>query len=415
MRDFDDRWVRAAVLSSVGRRADELLGTFISRATGNNAGRSALLGELCRLCGITDSTKQLISIVDEIAAANGDRDAGWQEAALGGLDEGLRARTTTEGGRIHLENVIAGDSPITRLTRERVEYLQQHCGETITNLMQPLDARLVALRFLAATEATNVTKVLPGLVEPQQPVEIQVAAIRALGELPDADINALLTGDRWSSYTPPVREAVLACVLNHKELVKGLLNGIAAGNIPLWSIDQNSRAELTNAVDANIRQQAIALFQNAPANDRMKVYEDYKSILKLTPNPQNGHAVFSKTCAGCHAFAGEGYQVGPDLTGIRNQASETLLLHIVVPEYEILPSYTCYTITTKDGNALTGLLATETPTSIMVRQALGHEETISRANLARMVASRFSLMPDGLEQTMTRQDLADLIGFLKGM
>ena len=140
-RDIDDRWVRAAVLSATDKRADELLETFISRATGNSAGRAALLGELCRMSGITDSTKQLASIVDEIAAANGDYDAAWQEAALSGLAEGLRARTSADGDRIRLSDLISGDSPITRLSRERVEYLLQHCGETITNLTQPLDAR----------------------------------------------------------------------------------------------------------------------------------------------------------------------------------------------------------------------------------------------------------------------------------
>ena len=220
-------------------------------------------------------------------------------------------------------------------------------------------------------------------------MEIQVAAVRALGDVSDADVNALLAGERWSSYTPPVREAVLTCALSHKELVKALLDGIAAGNIPAGAINQARRDELANDENADIRKQAVALFQNMPASDRMKVYDDYKSILKLTPHPQNGHVVFAKTCAGCHVFAGEGYRVGPDLTGIRNQASETLLLHIVVPEFEILPSYTCYTVTTRDGNSVTGLLAAETPTSITLRLALGHEETIARANLARMVAVAF--------------------------
>ena len=80
-----------------------------------------------------------------------------------------------------------------------------------------------------------------------------------------------------------------------------------------------------------------------------------------------------------------------------------------------MPIYTCYNVETKDGNTLVGLLAAETPESITLRQALGHEETIQRSNIASMTSSRLSLMPDELEKTMTKQDLADLLGFLKGL
>jgi putative heme-binding domain-containing protein len=92
-----------------------------------------------------------------------------------------------------------------------------------------------------------------------------------------------------------------------------------------------------------------------------------------------------------------------------------LLLHIIIPEYEIAAIYTCYNVETKDGNTLTGLLAADTPTSITLRQPLGHEETIQRSNIASMTASHLSLMPDELEKSMTKQDLADLIGFLRGL
>jgi putative heme-binding domain-containing protein len=150
------------------------------------------------------------------------------------------------------------------------------------------------------------------------------------------------------------------------------------------------------------------------ANDRMKVYEEYKSLLAFTPNPQNGHAVFTRTCAACHVYRNEGSVVGPDLTGIRNQPKEVLLLHIIVPEYEIMPIYTCYNVETKDGETLTGLLAVETPGSVTLRQALAVQVTVQRSNIVKMTASSLSLMPDELEKTMTKQDLADLLDFLKG-
>jgi putative heme-binding domain-containing protein len=146
----------------------------------------------------------------------------------------------------------------------------------------------------------------------------------------------------------------------------------------------------------------------------MKVYEESKSVLALTPDSKNGHAVFEKICISCHVVAGEGKIVGPDLTGIRNQPKDVLLLHIVVPEYEIVPIYTCYNVETKDGQAYTGLLAAETPTAITLRMAQAIEQKIPRDQITSMVTSRLSLMPQELEKAMSKQDLADLIGFLKG-
>ena len=134
----------------------------------------------------------------------------------------------------------------------------------------------------------------------------------------------------------------------------------------------------------------------------------------MKPNAKNGQEVFIKTCATCHVAGSVGTKVGPDLTGVRNQPKEALLLHLIVPDAEILPGYTSYEVETKDGRTLTGLLASETPTSVTLRAAQGVEENILRRNIATMSSTSLSLMPQELEKTMSKQDLADLIGFLKG-
>ena len=167
--------------------------------------------------------------------------------------------------------------------------------------------------------------------------------------------------------------------------------------------------------DEAIRKRAEASFKDLKPSDRMKVYDECKeSVLALQGDAQNGHAVFQKSCITCHTFAAEGKLVGPDLTGIRNQPADVILLHIVVPEYEINPIYTCYNVETKSAGAYTGLLGAETPTTITLLMAQGIEQKIPRAEIATITTSRLSLMPQELEKTMTQQELADLLAFLKG-
>jgi putative heme-binding domain-containing protein len=63
---------------------------------------------------------------------------------------------------------------------------------------------------------------------------------------------------------------------------------------------------------------------------------------------------------------------------------------------------------------LVGIVISDTPESITLRQPLAVEETIPRANIVSLTASDHSLMPPGLEAAMSRQDMADLLSFLKG-
>ena len=146
----------------------------------------------------------------------------------------------------------------------------------------------------------------------------------------------------------------------------------------------------------------------------MKSFEESKAALALTGHAAHGHEIFRAACTTCHRLDREGIAVGPDLLDIRNQTKETILLQIVVPEYEIAPNFTAYAVETKDGRSLTGIMASETPESITLRQPAGVEETIPRSNLTSLTASPLSLMPQGFEKTLTPQDLADLLAYLKG-
>jgi putative heme-binding domain-containing protein len=87
----------------------------------------------------------------------------------------------------------------------------------------------------------------------------------------------------------------------------------------------------------------------------------------------------------------------------------------VNPSYAIEPRFTYYVVTTRDGRMHDGVISNETPGMITLRGGSDEgDETILRANIAEMRASSISLMPDGLEKTLGRQGLADVIAYLQG-
>ena len=145
----------------------------------------------------------------------------------------------------------------------------------------------------------------------------------------------------------------------------------------------------------------------------MEVYESYKDVVDITGDADLGKSVFQTSCSACHTYAGEGGVVGPDLTGINNQPADAILLHTLVPNYEVLPAYQAIAVETSDGRSISGWILAETDNSMTLRTAFGTEESVLRSNIVSLNNSGLSLMPDGLEQTMTKEDLANLIAYLK--
>ena len=101
--------------------------------------------------------------------------------------------------------------------------------------------------------------------------------------------------------------------------------------------------------------------------------------------------------------------MGPDLTGLRNQPAEALLLHIIVPNKEVYGQYAMYEVNTQDDENFAGLLAADTPEQLTLKLPLGLTKTIPRKTIKSVRASANSLMPDQLEKTMSQQELADLL------
>lgn len=411
LRDGADKWTRAAVLSSIGSHAPDLFRGLVdegNRGTPVNPILMKSMGQILAAGQIPERTIYLLSLVDPKTEPD------WPMAFLSGVAEGLRGKVKGKESSPVL-NLVAMDTSYSEDAKAVVRALFERALKTVQDPMADEAQRLSSIGLLAQADYAQAGEPLLALVNPKQTSELQVAVIRSLGQMNDAKIGeALLNRERWRTYSPAVREAVLGTVTSQARFLPALLDALEAGHVPPFALSPARRTGLTKSKDEKIRTRAEALFQNGGGGDRMKVYEELKPVLALKPNSASGHEVFKRTCAACHKLNGEGAIVGPDLTGVRNQPAEVLLLHIIVPEYEIYPAYLAYEVETKDGQSITGLLAAETANSVTLRRALGQEDTILRANIASMASTSLSLMPQELEKTMTKQELADLIGYLKG-
>jgi putative heme-binding domain-containing protein len=105
--------------------------------------------------------------------------------------------------------------------------------------------------------------------------------------------------------------------------------------------------------------------------------------------------------------------VGPDPKAYYDKSVSDFVTAILNPNAAVEPRYAAYAVTLRDGRALTGVIANETATNLEVVQPGGIRESVLRTDLREIRAIGLSLMPDGLEQAITPQDMADLIAYLK--
>src|SRR5262249_37349883 len=149
--------------------------------------------------------------------------------------------------------------------------------------------------------------------------------------------------------------------------------------------------------------------------DRAKVVASYHDAINLTGDVGHGKQLFEDNCARCHMPRRQGGRVGPNLSGITNKTKEELLTSILNPSYKIEAVFVNYVITAKDGRMYDGVIANETPGAITLRGGSEDgDETVLRKNIAEIRASSVSLMPDGFEEKMSKQDIADVISYLRG-
>jgi putative heme-binding domain-containing protein len=111
--------------------------------------------------------------------------------------------------------------------------------------------------------------------------------------------------------------------------------------------------------------------------------------------------------------AGEGRDVGPELTALRERPAAELLVAILDPNREVNPQFMQYKARMKDGSILDGLIAAESAVSVTLKKAEGEPATILRSEIDVLASTNLSLMPEGLEKAIDVGQMADLLRFLK--
>ncbi|MCA9261916.1 MAG: c-type cytochrome, partial [Planctomycetales bacterium] len=311
--------------------------------------------------------------------------------------------------------LLQGGSP----TIARVASLEQQLAPLIAAARDALSnsetaprIRKDALELLFASTPTDdrLDFVAP-YVGPQYPPQVQQQAVRLLASLSDARAVDVAVA-AWPGFSPGARSTAFGVLSSRPAHAVKLLEQIAAGNVPQASIDAAYRQRLLTHVDAMVRERAAATFADSANPDRARLVAEYLGQIKSPGDPEQGRQVFRRHCVACHRLEGEGTEVGPDLAALSNRTAAALVESILDPNRAVDDRYRSYVALTVDGLGYSGILQAETANSVTLVDQQGKPQVLLRADLETFANTGVSLMPEGLERSLTPNDVADLTAYL---
>lgn len=299
-------------------------------------------------------------------------------------------------------------------TQLMFEQLVAQARQTVQDDSQPIDRRVEAVRTLGLTEFdTELQRLFHRLLGPGQPVPMQLAICETVAKFDHPEVADLFL-NRWSQMTPSVRRSATETLLSRPAWTNRLLDAVAANAVSPGDIDRARIQWLLTHTDKATAARLRPLFPVKRDADRETVIAAYQSSLNMDGDPTRGRKVYEQACAACHRRGDIGKSIGPPLNDTARRSAETLLVDILDPNRQLKPLFHNYVLQTIDGRVYTGMINQETSNAVTLQQADGTNRQVLRLQIEKLQGTGVSFMPEGLEKSINKQAMADLLIYLAG-
>ncbi len=404
LRGAADPWTRRAVLLASGERAGEVARSVWQKMIDHDQGLELAAGvtlsaELAQTAGRVSppSVELLAATLAESKTPAGER---MSRAAFAGLVEAWQAR------KVNWRELAAAEPELLATAERRLTGAAQQALNRELAVALRLEA-LDLVRFQG--DATTIRELV---LRSDDEAAVRAKALGLAPQISEPEFWSELL-DRFTSESPAIRSAILSAVLARTATIDLLLEQIEAGRIRPQEIAATDFVRLERLPDPKLKERVAQIAAQRTPENRKLALTRFEPCLTLEADPARGRVLFGKTCAACHRIGGLGVDVAPDIADSRTKTPQQLLADILQPNRAIDGNYIGYIVQTTDGRTLTGIISSETATSITLRQAENKIVTLPRTDIDVIQSTGLSLMPEGLEQDMELQDMADLISFIK--
>ncbi len=274
---------------------------------------------------------------------------------------------------------------------------------------------------LESIESTLFAFLLLSLEQDNPPlVRLDAAGALAKARLNDEQL-ATLCGAIAEAGVLEVPRLVRAFEGRDDERIGKMLVAVLGRSPGLGSLQADALATVLKTYPDSVRQDAAPLFEQLTVDlEKQKARLAQLDGVLDGGDIQRGRELFfanqKAICATCHAVQGKGGAFGPDLTKIGAiRAPRDLLEAIVLPSTSFARGYESFNVVTDDGQVLSGIITRDTAEAIYLVSSTHVEVRVPRSAIESIAQSNVSIMPEGMDNQLSRQELADLIEFLHSL
>ena len=321
---------------------------------------------------------------------------------LGLLSDGPRSKLLLLMARLGLERSLSAD-----LAALEVELLRRLRDPAAT-----ADRRTSAAeRLLALRDSTESVQAILDQIGPGTDLHLAVGLIGALAGSGLEETGGLLVR-HWSALTPGMRPPALGVLSRRVAWSRALLVAVQADRIGLNSLSEERWSQFEHHPEPEIAALAREARGRFLDRSRESVVAGFMKLSGLRGDPSRGAQLYSIHCAACHRFDGRGGRIGPPLDGIGVRPREELIVAVLDPNRSVEENYRLYTLSTRDGQFLSGRLEAETRSTIELLDLGGQSHVVTRDRVDQLIALPVSLMPASFEM-LGEQGLTDLLEYLR--
>ena len=268
-----------------------------------------------------------------------------------------------------------------------------------------------AMRILITDEKQElIRKVISG-----SDVEAARSCAEALGNSRTKEAPGILSSVvADSSRDSSIRRQAVKSLAQTQEGAKALLDLAEEQKIP-DELKFAAASELSIAPWPDVQKNAREVLP-LPAAQNAEPLPPVAELMKRKGDPAKGEKIFNSPTAGCvtcHQVKGQGLDFGPNLSEIGTKlAKEAIYEAILSPSAGISFGYEAWNIELKSGDDLYGIIVSDTPEQVAVKSVGAIITKVRPTEITRRTKSNLSIMPAGLQQNMSTQDLVDLVEFL---
>ncbi len=360
------------------------------------------------------------AISELLAFSARSNDDDYSKNVLSGVAEGLKGwRRATQPAA--WSEIVRADSPATKnLVRELSVVFGD--GRALDDLKQIAlgkeeaepATRLAALETLIQNEPEDLRSICETLLSDQR---MNVLAARGLSKFDDPSIGKAIVS-RYRNFRGPYRPQVMSMLVSRASFAQHMLAAIRDGKIPRSDLSAYQVRQIHSLGDPQLSQLVGEVWGEVRETSEQKqsAIDSFKTTLspdaQVNADKRNGRALFVKHCQNCHRLYGEGAKIGPDLTGANRGNLDYLLSNIVDPSGVVDKDYRMTILLTDDDRIINGLVTEETDRTISVQTAT-ELLTFDKDSIQSRKITEKSPMPDGLLDTLSPEQVRDLIGYLQ--